>query len=162
MHARVATFHNDPDKIDGAIAKIRENIDAGMPTMPELADAQFLMLANRETGTMLGIALFDTEEAMRAGDVAMNAGPGQAGSRSAVEFYEVAIHTLDQRWMAGPCHPPPEGPTQRPNQRALRLAPNSSFSATSAPDGSRNVPVGFGPDRKSTSTRPTRPAPNSM
>jgi hypothetical protein len=63
--------------------------------MPELADAKFLMLANRETGTMLGIALFETEEAMRAGDVAMNAGPGQAGSRSAVEFYEVAIHTLD-------------------------------------------------------------------
>jgi hypothetical protein len=95
MHARVATFHNDPHNIDGAIAKIRENIDAGLPTMPELADAKFLMLANRETGTMLGIALFETEEAMRAGDVAMNAGPGQAGSRSAVEFYEVAIHTLD-------------------------------------------------------------------
>ena len=44
---------------------------------------------------MMGIALFETEEAMRAGDVAMNAGPGQAGSRSAVDFYEVAIHTLD-------------------------------------------------------------------
>ena len=48
MHARVATFHNDPDNIDGAIAKIRGNIDVGMPTMPELADAKFLMLANRD------------------------------------------------------------------------------------------------------------------
>ena len=63
MHARVATFHNDPGNIDGAIAKIREH--------------------------------HGSCEAMRAGDVAMNAGPGQAGSRSAVEFYEVAIHTLD-------------------------------------------------------------------
>jgi hypothetical protein len=53
------------------------------------------MLADRETGTIMGIALFETEEAMRAGDMAMNAGPGQAGSRSAGEFYEVAIHKLD-------------------------------------------------------------------
>ena len=48
-----------------------------------------------------------------------------------------------------------------PNQRARRLEPNCSFSATSAADGSRNIPVGFGPERKSTSTRPTRPPPNS-
>ena len=51
---------------------------------------------------------------------------------------------------------------ERPNQRAARLAPKSCFSATSAADGAWNVPVGFGPERKSTSTRPTRPAPNSM
>jgi hypothetical protein len=95
MYARVATFENDPANVDGAIARLRENIDAGMPTMPELADAKFLMLANRESGKMVGIALFETEEAMRAGDTAMNAGPGAAGRRSAVEFYEVPIHTLD-------------------------------------------------------------------
>ena len=51
---------------------------------------------------------------------------------------------------------------QRPNQRARRLAPKSTFSATSASDGALKLPVGFGPERKSTSTRPTRPAPNSM
>jgi hypothetical protein len=44
---------------------------------------------------MVGIGLFDTEEALRAGDAAMNSGPRVAGERSAVEFYEVAIHTLD-------------------------------------------------------------------
>ncbi len=43
---------------------------------------------------MLGVTLFHTEEAMRAGDRAMNAGPGNAGSRSSVEFYEVPLHTL--------------------------------------------------------------------
>jgi hypothetical protein len=37
--------------------------------------------------------LFESEEAMMAGD-AMNAGPGAAGSRSAVEFYEVPVDTL--------------------------------------------------------------------
>jgi hypothetical protein len=43
---------------------------------------------------MLGVTLFDSEEAMRKGDEALNAGPGNAGSRSAVEFYEVPLHTL--------------------------------------------------------------------
>jgi hypothetical protein len=43
---------------------------------------------------MLGVTLFDSEEAMRKGDEAMNAGPGNAGSRSSVEFYEVPLHTL--------------------------------------------------------------------
>ena len=92
MYARVATFENDPSAVEGAIARLGENIDAGMPTMPELADARFLMLADRESGKMVGITLFDTEEAMRAGDAVMNAGPGAAGRRSAVEFFEVPIH----------------------------------------------------------------------
>jgi hypothetical protein len=43
---------------------------------------------------MLGVTLFDSEQAMRKGDEAMNAGPGNAGSRSSVEFYEVPLHTL--------------------------------------------------------------------
>ena len=43
---------------------------------------------------MLGVTLSDSEEAMRKGDEAMNAGSGNAGSRSSVEFYEVPLHTL--------------------------------------------------------------------
>jgi len=39
----------------------------------------------------------------------------------------------------------------RKNQRVLRLEPNSRLSLTSAADGSRKTPVGFGPPRKSTS-----------
>jgi len=95
MYARVATFENDPANVDGAIATLRANIDAGLPTMPELADVKFLLLTDRESGKMVGIALFETEEAMRAGDAVMNSGPGNAGRRSAVEFFEVPIHTLD-------------------------------------------------------------------
>ena len=40
------------------------------------------------------MTLFDSEKAMREGDEAMNAGPGNAGNRSSVEFYEVPLHTL--------------------------------------------------------------------
>ena len=42
---------------------------------------------------MLGVTLFESEEALRKGDEAMNAGPGNAGSRASVEFYEMPIHT---------------------------------------------------------------------
>jgi hypothetical protein len=48
-------------------------------------------------------------------------------------------------------------PVQLANQRARRLEPKCSFSATRAADGALKVPVRVGPDRKSMSTRPTRP-----
>ena len=54
----------------------------------ELEGAKFLPLVDRDSGNAIGLALFDTEEALRAGDAVMNAGPGHAGSRAAVEFFE--------------------------------------------------------------------------
>lgn len=93
MWARVARFEGDPADIDARLARLRSAIDSGaLP--PELADAKFLLLVDRASGGMLGVTLFDSEEAMRKGDEAMNAGPGNAGSRSAVDFYEVPLHTL--------------------------------------------------------------------
>jgi hypothetical protein len=47
------------------------------------------------------------------------------------------------------------------NQRSRRLEPKCSFSSASSVDGALNVPVFFGPERKSMSTRATRPSPNS-
>jgi hypothetical protein len=52
-------------------------------------------------------------------------------------------------------------PRYSPNQRARRLDPKRSFSPTRATEGSIKLPVGEGPERKSTSTRPTRPPPYS-
>ncbi len=90
MWARVARFEGDPASIDARAGKLRASMDAG-DIPPELSDARFLLLADRESGSMIGVTLFDSEEAMRKGDAAMNAGPGQAGSRSAVDFYEVPV-----------------------------------------------------------------------
>jgi hypothetical protein len=93
MWARVARFEGDPADTDGRVERLRSAIDSGaLP--PELSDAKFLLLVDRASGGMLGVTLFDSEDAMRKGDEAMNAGPGNAGSRSAVEFYEVPLHTL--------------------------------------------------------------------
>ena len=93
MWARLARFEGDPADIDARLERLRSAIDSGaLP--PELSDATFLLLVDRASGGMLGVTLFDSEEAMRKGDQAMNAGPGNAGSRSAVDFYEVPLHTL--------------------------------------------------------------------
>jgi hypothetical protein len=93
MWARVARFEGDPADVAVRVQRLRSALDAGS-FPPELADAKFLLLADHESGGMLGVTLFDSKEAMRKGDEAMNAGPGNAGSRSSVEFYEVPLHTL--------------------------------------------------------------------
>ena len=93
MWARVARFEGDPENLDQRIDRLRSAIDSGDVPVG-LEDAKFLMLVDRESGGMIGVTLFESEEAMRRGDQAMNAGPGNAGSRSSVEFFEVPIHTL--------------------------------------------------------------------
>ena len=89
MFARVATFQSDPGKIDDAISMVRDEVESGS-TPAGLEGAKMLMLVNRETGKGLGVTLFDTEEAMRRGDQALNAmNPGASERRTSVEFYEV-------------------------------------------------------------------------
>ena len=93
MWARVARFQGNPEDVDARLERLRTTLDDD-PFGPEFADVRLLMLVDRETGGMIGVTLFDSEEAMRKADEAMNSGPGNAGSRSAVEFYEVPLHRL--------------------------------------------------------------------
>jgi hypothetical protein len=94
MYARVAEFQGDPAHVDEAISRVRGDVESGSPP-PGLEGAKMLMLVNRETGKGLGVTLFESEEAMRRGDEALNAmDPGRAGRRTGVEFYEVPVHTL--------------------------------------------------------------------
>ena len=91
MWARVARFEGDPATLDERVEKLKAAADSG--AFPdELADARFLLLVEpRVRAERSESRCFRAEEAMRKGDAAMNAGPGEAGSRSAVEFYEVPI-----------------------------------------------------------------------
>jgi hypothetical protein len=92
MWARVARFEGDPADVDARVERLRTLIDVGPP--PELEGAKLLLLVDRASGGMLGVTLFPSEEALHHGDAVMNAGPGNAGSRSSVDFYEVPVHTL--------------------------------------------------------------------
>src|SRR5689334_4524524 len=92
MYARVATFQGDPANVDAAIERVRAEVEGTPP--PGLEGAKMLMLVDRQSGKGVGITLFDSEAAMRRGDEALNAmNPGDAGSRTSVEFYEVPVET---------------------------------------------------------------------
>ncbi len=95
MYARVATFESDPARVDDAIAMVRSEVESE-DTPPGLEGAKMLMLVNRETGKGLGVTLFESEEAMRRGDDALNAmNPGASERRVSVEFFEVPVQTID-------------------------------------------------------------------
>ena len=94
MYARVATFESDPAKVDDAIGLVRGEVESGQ-TPPGLEGAKMLMLVDRQSGKGLGITLFESEEAMRRGDEALNAmSPGASERRTSVEFYEVPVTTV--------------------------------------------------------------------
>jgi hypothetical protein len=93
MYARLATFESDPARIDDAISMVRDEVAGATP--PGLEGAKMLMLINRESGKGIGLTLFESEEAMRRGDEALNAmNPGSGERRTAVEFFEVPVHTV--------------------------------------------------------------------
>jgi hypothetical protein len=94
MYARVARFESDPARVDEAIEMVRGEVESG--EVPEgLEGAKMLMLVDRESGKSIGITLFDSEDAMRRGDDALNAmSPGDTERRTSVEFYEVPVQTV--------------------------------------------------------------------
>lgn len=94
MYARIATFESDPSKVDEAIELVRSQVESG-DTPEGLEGAKMMMLVNRETGKGLGVTIFESEEAMRRGDEALNAmNPGSTERRTSVEFYEVPVETV--------------------------------------------------------------------
>jgi hypothetical protein len=95
VYARVATFNLDPATADEMIGNVREDVEKGPP--PGLEDAKgMMMLVDREKGKSMGIVLFDSEDALKRGDEALNnMNPsGSGNSRTGVDFYEVAVQML--------------------------------------------------------------------
>ncbi len=93
MYARIATFESDPARVDDAIKLVQEEVQGDTPE--GLEGAKMMMLVDRETGKGLGVTLFESEEAMRRGDEALNAmSPGASERRTSVEFYEVPVETV--------------------------------------------------------------------
>jgi hypothetical protein len=94
VFARLATFEGDPARVDDAIAMVRSEVESDQ-TPAGLEGAKMLMLVDRASGRGIGITLFDSEEAMRRGDEALNAmNPGNNERRTSVEFYEVPVETV--------------------------------------------------------------------
>ncbi len=95
MHARVATFELG-EGVDQMIDSVREDVESGGGPPPGLEDAKgMMMLVDRAKGKTMAIVLFDSEDAMKRGDEALNAmSPSGGGRRTSVDFYEVPIQRM--------------------------------------------------------------------
>jgi heme-degrading monooxygenase HmoA len=94
MHARVSTLEGSPDKMDDATSHLREQ------TLPELQKMDgfkgFVALGDRQSGKVLGVAFWESEEALRATEVEVSgvrSGAAEAlgGTVAGVERYEVIV-----------------------------------------------------------------------
>ena len=92
MYVRVATFEQNEGDLNDTIEQVKGDVENDNRP-PGLEDAKgMLMLVNREKGKSIGIVMFETEEALKRGDEALNAmSPGGGGSRTNVEYYEMPV-----------------------------------------------------------------------
>ncbi len=94
MHARVTTLEGPPDKLDDATRHVQEQL---IPQLQQIDGYKgFIALGDRQSGKLLGVVLWESEEAMRASEEAANRLRGEsaqtAGAQVAgVERYEVRV-----------------------------------------------------------------------
>ena len=91
MYVRVATFESTDD-VDQTIDQVKGDVENDNRP-PGLEDAKgMMMLVDRKSGKSMGIVMFETEEALKRGDEALNAmSPSGGGHRSDVQFYEMPV-----------------------------------------------------------------------
>ncbi len=93
MYARVTRWEGaDGDALRRSADEMKEQAAQGPP--PGVPAKAFTMLIDPDNGRSLAIVLFETEEDLRTGDEALNAmnpDSEDAGPRTSVETYEVAI-----------------------------------------------------------------------
>jgi heme-degrading monooxygenase HmoA len=95
MHARMSIFEGRPDKIDEALRQAREVV---LPQAKEM-DPGFkgiIALTDRQSGKMVGITFWESEEAMRATEEGANrlreeSAEAGEGTVAGVERYEVGL-----------------------------------------------------------------------
>ena len=94
MYARVTTLEGPPEKIDDATRHVRENL------LPQLQQQDgfkgFIALGDRQSGKLLGVVLWESEEALRASEEAasrMRGGAAEATGATVadVDRYEVTL-----------------------------------------------------------------------
>ena len=95
MHARVTTIQGSPDKTDDLTTHIQEQ------TLPQLREMEgfegFVALGDRQSGKVLGVAFWESEEALRATEGAVSgvrsgAAEAAGGVVASVEEYEVLVN----------------------------------------------------------------------
>ena len=95
MYARVSTIQGAPGKVDDVTRQTQEQ------TLPQLQKMEgfkgFVALGDRQSGKMLGVSFWESEEALRASEQAASSVRGGAaetadGIVAGVEQYEVLVN----------------------------------------------------------------------
>ena len=94
MFARVATFEGDQADIRQMADGIRHSAESGPPE--GVPAKEVLVLTGRDSGKLVAIVLFETEDDLRQGDATLNqmSPPEDAATvaRRDVEMFDVAVH----------------------------------------------------------------------
>jgi hypothetical protein len=95
MYARIATFEGDQSQMRQVAERIGKESESGPPE--GVPGKEFLLLTGRDSGKILAIVLFESEEDLRKGDETLNAmspppGAEGMGRRTGVEIFDVAVH----------------------------------------------------------------------
>jgi hypothetical protein len=94
MHARVTTLEGPPERVDDGISHVREQV---LPQLQRMDGFKgFIALSDRQSGKLLGVALWENEEALRATEEAVagvrrGAAEATGGAVASVEQYEVTV-----------------------------------------------------------------------
>ncbi|MBW3609151.1 MAG: hypothetical protein KY463_12505 [Actinobacteria bacterium] len=93
---RIARFENAAGDVDERIKEVRKRMSGEVDSpMAQARDAvkRAMMLVDRENNRGMGVIFCETEDDLRRVDDAMNqmSPPPGAGTRTAVEVYEVAV-----------------------------------------------------------------------
>src|SRR3712207_4622800 len=94
MYARVTTLEGPPDKMDEATRHVREQV---LPQLQQMDGFKgFLALGDSQSGKLLGVALWESEEGLRATEETVSglrsgAAEATGGSVAGVEQYEVHV-----------------------------------------------------------------------
>ncbi len=98
MHARVSILEGSPDKIDEGLREVRERV---VPQAKQLDGFKgMIALGDRQSGKLLGITFWESEEAMRASEEAANQLRSESAEASGeqiagVERYEVGLFEVE-------------------------------------------------------------------
>jgi hypothetical protein len=94
MHARVTTLEGAPDKMDDATRHLQEQV---LPQLRQMDGFEgFVAFGDRQSGKLLGVAFWESEEALQATEekvssVRSGAADAVGGTVAGVEQYEVVV-----------------------------------------------------------------------
>src|ERR687898_1723775 len=95
MHARVSTLEGPPDRMDEGLRHVREQV---LPLLHQQDGFKgFVALGDRQSGKLIGVSFWESEEALRATDEAVPsvrsaAAEAAGGTVASVEQYEVFVN----------------------------------------------------------------------